>query len=163
MRYGDQAFDKHLAFSPAGCPKLAHGPSFLGGVGGVLLKSRSTGCEGDIRLMFNERRPCSGIAENFKVSDGLFSAWFPTRRRTASDAATFVCDDQLLALSSSSRVTHRWSQGNGFLFFSLSPCSKECRVLPQLTMLGTRGPRLQVRPYSERTAGQLRLVAAMWQ
>src|SRR3954451_8642497 len=128
MRYDDQAFDKHLAFSPAGCPKLALRPSFLGGEGGVLLKSRSTGCEGDIRLVFNERRSCSGIAEDFKVSDGLFSAWFPTRRRTASDAAGFVCADELLTMSiqQSPRVTYRWSQRNCLSFLSWSPCSKDC-------------------------------------
>jgi len=165
MRYDDQALDKHLAFSPGRCPKLALGPSFLGGEGDVLLKSRSTGCEGDIRLVFNKRRPCSGIAENFKVSDRLFSAWFPSRSRTASDAAAFVCGDELLTMSiqQSPRVTYQWSQGNGLSFLSLSPCSKEYRVRPDLTMLGTKGPMLQVPPYSEMIAGQLRLVAAMWQ
>ena len=81
--------------------------------------------------MFNERRPCSGIAENFKVSDDFFSAWFPTRRRTASDAAAFVCEDELLTMSiqQSPRVTYRWSQGNGPAFLSL-PWSRECQVLP---------------------------------
>jgi len=40
-----------------------------------------------------------GIAEKFKISEDFFSAWFPTRSQTASNAAAFIYEDELLTMS----------------------------------------------------------------